>query len=54
MYLLPTESRRLKRLALDLDVSFHELVLRGLDRMLAEHGQAPVVVVSVNVVEIGV
>ena len=43
LYLLPTESRRLKRLALDLDISVHELVLRGLDRMLAEQGQAPVV-----------
>lgn len=43
LYLLPAESRRLKRLALDLDVSVHELVLSGLDRMLAEHGQPPVV-----------
>jgi len=32
----------LKRLALDLDLSLHELMLMGLDRVLAEHGQPPV------------
>ena len=39
LYLLPQESKRLKRLALDLDLSLHELILTGLDRVLAEHGQ---------------
>jgi hypothetical protein len=31
-----------RRLALDLDVSVHELLLLGLDRLLAERGEAPV------------
>lgn len=39
LYLLPSESKRLHRLALDLDVSLHDLVLDGIDRILAEHGQ---------------
>jgi hypothetical protein len=42
LYLLPEESRRLKHLATDLEVSVHELVLMGLDRLLAEHGQPPI------------
>ena len=42
LYLLPSESKRLRRLAIDLDLSFHELMLNGLDRMLAEHGEPPV------------
>ena len=42
LYLLPQESKRLKRPALDLDLSLHELMLTGLDRVLAEHGQPPV------------
>ena len=42
LYLLPQESKRLKRLALDLDLSLHELTLTGLDRVLAEHGQPPI------------
>jgi DNA (cytosine-5)-methyltransferase 1 len=41
LYLLPHELRRLRRLAVDLDVSLHDLALRGLDRVLAEHGQRP-------------
>ncbi len=41
VYLLPHELRRLRRLALDLDVSLHDLLLRGLDRVLAEQGQRP-------------
>jgi DNA (cytosine-5)-methyltransferase 1 len=41
IYLLPDELRRLKRLALDLDISLHDLLLRGLDRVLAEAGQRP-------------
>lgn len=42
LYLLPHELRRLKGLAVELDVSLHDLMLRGLDRVLAEHGQRPV------------
>ena len=42
VYLLPAESKRLRRLALELDVSLHELLLRGADRLLAENGQRPV------------
>ena len=41
LYLLPDELRRLRRLAVDLDVSLHDLVLRGLDKVLAEHGERP-------------
>jgi len=40
IYLLPTEHKRVRRLALDLDVaSVHELLLLGLDRLLAERGE---------------
>lgn len=42
VYLLPQESRRLRHLALELDISLHELLLRGADRLLAENGQKPV------------
>ena len=42
VYLLPGESKRLRRLALELDISLHELLLRGADRLLAENGQRPV------------
>ncbi len=42
LYLLPDEQRRLKRLAVDLDLSLHELVMTALDRLLADHGQPPV------------
>ena len=43
VYLLPSEHKRVRRLALDLDVpSVHELLLMGLDRLLAERGEAPV------------
>ena len=42
MYLLPSEHKRVRRLALDLDVpSVHELLLLGLDRLLAERGDPP-------------
>jgi hypothetical protein len=44
VYLLPAEHKRVRRLALDLDVpSVHELLLMGLDRLLAEKGESPVV-----------
>lgn len=40
VYLLPAEHKRVRRLALDLDVpSVHELLLLGLDRLLAERGE---------------
>jgi hypothetical protein len=43
VYLLPAEHKRVRRLALDLDVpSVHELLLMGLDRLLAERGEPPV------------
>lgn len=43
VYLLPDEHKRIRRLALDMDVpSVHELLLMGLDRLLAEQHQAPV------------
>jgi hypothetical protein len=43
VYLLPKEHKRVRRLALDLDVpSVHELVLLGLDRLFAERGELPV------------
>ena len=43
LYLLPSEHKRIKRLALDMDVaSVHELLLLGLDRLLVENGDAPV------------
>lgn len=42
VYLLPTEHKRVRRLALDLDTaSVHELLLLGLDRLLAERGEPP-------------
>jgi len=42
VYLLPSEHKRVRRLALDLDVpSVHELLLMGLDRLLAERGEGP-------------
>jgi hypothetical protein len=40
VYLLPREHKRVRRLALDMDVpSVHELLLMGLDRLLAERGE---------------
>jgi len=44
VYLLPAEHKRVRRLALDLDVpSVHELLLLGLDRLLAERGEPALV-----------
>ena len=42
VYLKPEESKRVRRLALELDLSLHDLLLTGLDRLLAENGQRPV------------
>jgi hypothetical protein len=43
VYLLPREHKRVRRLALDLDIpSVHELLLTGLDRLLAERGELPI------------
>ena len=43
VYLLPAEHKRVRRLALDADVpSVHELLLLGLDRLLAERGEPPI------------
>ena len=44
VYFLPTEHKRVRRLALDLDAaSVHELLLLGLDRLLAELGEPPLI-----------
>ena len=43
VYLLPTEHKRVRQLALDADVpSVHELLLLGLDQLLAERGEPPI------------
>lgn len=43
VYLIPAEHKRVRRLALDLDVpSVHELLLLGLDRLLEERGEPPI------------
>jgi hypothetical protein len=43
VYLLPEEHKRLRQLALDVDApSLHELLLRGLDRLLQEQGKPPI------------
>ena len=43
LYLLPAEHKRVRRLALDMDVpTVHELLLLGLDRLLAEQGEPPI------------
>jgi hypothetical protein len=43
VYLLPSEHKRVKQLALDIDVaSVHELLLLGLDKLLAEQGRVPI------------
>ena len=39
LYLLPDESKRLRRFALDLNVSLREVLKRGADRLPAENGQ---------------
>jgi hypothetical protein len=43
VYLLPAEHKRVKQLALDMDVaSVHELLLLGLDKLLAGQGRDPI------------
>ena len=43
LYLLPAEHKRVRRLALDMDVpTVHELLLLGLDKLLAEEGEPPI------------
>src|ERR1700712_1238065 len=43
VYLLPSEHKRVKQLALDMDVaSVHELMLLGVGKLLAEQGRAPI------------
>ncbi len=41
LYLVPAELQRLKGVASDMKLSLHDLMLRGLDRVLAEVGQRP-------------
>ncbi len=44
LYLLPAEHKRVRRLALDMDVpTVHELLLLGLDKLLAEQGEPPII-----------
>lgn len=44
LYLLPAEHKRVRRLVLDMDVpTVHELLLMGLDRLLAEQGEPPII-----------
>lgn len=44
LYLLPAEHKRVRRLALDMDVpTVHELLLLGLDRLLAEQEEPPII-----------
>lgn len=42
LYLLPDEAQRMRRLALDQRISLHDLILDGLDAILAKHGQRPI------------
>lgn len=42
LYLLPADHKRLKRLAVDRDVSLQTVVLDALDLLLARDGQVPV------------
>jgi hypothetical protein len=42
VYLLPDESWRVKQLAVDLKITVHELILRGLDQMLQAHNKRPI------------
>lgn len=42
VYLIPDESWRVKQLAVRLRTSVHQIILSGLDRILAEHGQPPI------------
>jgi hypothetical protein len=42
VYLLPDESWRVKQLAVDLKITVHELILRGLDHMLQTHNKRPI------------
>jgi hypothetical protein len=43
VYLLPSEHKRVKQLALDMDIaSVHELLLLGLDKLLAGQGREPI------------
>jgi hypothetical protein len=42
VYLLPDEAFRIKRVALDLRISLHDLILDGLDAVLAKQGERPI------------
>ncbi len=42
VYLLPQDLKRVRLLAIDHDISMHEYILQGLDRMLADDCQEPV------------
>lgn len=42
LYLLPDDHRRLRRMAIDRDVSFQTLMLDAIDLLLAREGEEPV------------
>ncbi len=42
LYLMPADHRRLRKLAIDRDVSMQTLILDAIDLLMAREGQAPV------------
>lgn len=42
LYLMPSDHRRLRKLAIDRDVSMQTLILDALDLLMAREGQGPV------------
>ena len=42
LYLMPADHRRLRKLAIDRDVSMQTLILDALDLLMAREGQGPV------------
>jgi hypothetical protein len=42
LYLMPADHRRLRKLAIDRDVSMQTLLLDAIDLLMAREGQAPV------------
>src|SRR3954468_1522389 len=42
LYLMPSDHRRLRKLAIDRDVSMQTLILDAIDLLMAQAGEAPV------------
>ena len=42
LYLMPADHRRLRKLAIDRDVSMQTLILDAIDLLMAQEGEAPV------------